>query len=139
MNDTDSPPGVRVEERVIDFVWRIAIIVALVSQLLTAALQTHWGEHNVPALMVRMGIFQDGQIGSILDLVHPPGADAVRSLEREIAKTVSQGRPMVLVWVGKPSNIAAAHLAYAIYPRKFVQPGSAEGIGKNVCRVELAI
>lgn len=122
-------------ERVIEFTWRIAVIVALVSELLTAALQTHWGERNVPALMVRLGVFQARQVSSILDLVHPPGADAVRSLERAIAKTVSEGRPMVFVWVEKPSNIPAAQLAYGIYPRKFVQPGSAEGMRDNVCRV----
>jgi hypothetical protein len=118
MNDRHSRPRTKGEGRLIELVWRIAVIVALVSQLLTAALQTTWGEQNVPSLMVRMGIFRARQVNAMLDLVHPPGADAVRSLERAIAKTVPKGRPIIVVWGGKPSNIIEADLAYGIYPRK---------------------
>jgi hypothetical protein len=85
MNDSDLRPGTKGEERIIEFTWRIAVIVALVSQVLTAALLTHWGKHNVPALMVRLGIFQARQVASILDLVHPPGADTAQSLDCRVA------------------------------------------------------
>ena len=123
------------ESRIIGFAWRIAVIIALVSQLLTAAIQTPWGARNFLPLMVRMGIFQARQASAIGDLVYPPGADAVRSLERAIS-TVPKERPIIFVQGGTPSDIIATHLKYEIYPRIFAQPGSAKAIGNNVCRVD---
>lgn len=144
-NTTKTNPGVGDGEtvsrfvsnsRIIGFAWRVAVIIAVVSQLLTAAIQTPWGARNFLLPMVRAGIFQAAQVSAIQNLVYPPGADAVRSLERAIAKTVPKERPIIFVQAGTPSIIVAAHLAYEIYPRTFVQPGSAKGIRNKLCRVD---
>lgn len=117
--------------------WRISLVLVMLSQVFLLAMRTQTGARVLPALLVKMGFMRQRQVGFLLKMIKPNNQEVVSSLISEIHDMVPDDSKLEIVWSGTPLIIEVAELNYALYPRPLSQrtgyPGDRSDSG---CRID---
>lgn len=123
--------------RWIDRIWRISLVLVVLSQVFFLAIRTRTGARVLPAMLVKMGFMRQRQVGYLLKTMRPDNQGVVKALTSEINNIVPSDSQLEVVWSGTPLIVEVAELNYALYPRPLSQrtgfPGDRPDAG---CRID---
>ena len=121
----------------IERMWRISLVLVMLSQVFFLAIRTQAGARVLPAFLVKIGFMRQQQVGFLLKTIQPDNQGVVWSLTGEIHDMVPNDAKLEVVWSGTPLMIDVAELNYDLYPRPLTQragyPGDSSDGG---CRID---
>ena len=118
-------------------VWRITLVLVLLTQAFMLTIHTPLGARTLPAALVKVGFLRPRQVGFLLKGINPDENGVVRSLAREVRQRVSPGSHLEIVWSGTPLIVEPADLAYQLYPQTFTQRAGVPGdLASSGCRID---
>ena len=123
--------------RWISWIWRVALLLALSTQLFTMGLRTSAGARIIPRALLRAHVVRPRQAAGLTHSVRRAGGGAVPALAQEIQQNVPPDCSLEVVWNGVKLPEEVADLAYRLYPRRFSQRDGVAGDRTDAeCRID---